>query len=85
MTHLYEKDWSREKLARYTGTLDQVAGIRLVEALEGVERGSRRLDVRPTTEAYQARGSSVLHSSQVGCVEAAIDEEGLRVQTLLKN
>jgi hypothetical protein len=45
MTHLYEKDWSREKLARYTGTLDQVAGIRLVEAQEGVERGSRRLDV----------------------------------------
>ena len=45
MAHLYKQDWDRQKLARYTGTPDQVAGIRLVEALEGIERGSRRLEV----------------------------------------
>lgn len=45
MAQINQQDWSRESLARYTGTPDQVAGIRLVEALEGVERGSRRLEV----------------------------------------
>ncbi len=44
MPHLYQRDCTREELTRLTGTPDQVAGIRLVEALEGVERGSRRLE-----------------------------------------
>ena len=45
MTQLYQKNWSRQELIRYTGHIDQIAGIRLLEAAEGVERGSRLLQV----------------------------------------
>jgi len=45
MTQLYQNNWSRQELIRYTGHMDQIAGIRLLEAAEGVERGSRLLQV----------------------------------------
>jgi len=45
MTDLYHRKLGRAELARYTGTLDQIAGIRPVEASDGPERGSRRLEV----------------------------------------
>ncbi len=35
MTQLYHRHWSRQDLVRYTGQMDQVAGIRLLEAAEG--------------------------------------------------
>jgi hypothetical protein len=45
MTQLYKKDWSRQELIRYTGHMDQLAGFRLLEGADGVERGSRVLQV----------------------------------------
>jgi hypothetical protein len=45
MAHLYQRDWSREELVRYTGTMNQIAGIQPMEAGEGLERGSRILQV----------------------------------------
>ena len=45
LTHLYQRDWSRQDLARYTGTMNQIAGIQPLEASEGPERGSRLLQV----------------------------------------
>ena len=45
MAHLYQSDWSREELVRYTGTMNQIAGIQPLEASEGLERGSRLLQV----------------------------------------
>jgi hypothetical protein len=45
MAHLYQRDRSHEELARYTGTMNQIAGIQPLEASEGPERGSRLLQV----------------------------------------
>jgi hypothetical protein len=45
MANLYHRNLSREELARYVGHLDQIAGIRLVEGADGVERGVRILQV----------------------------------------
>ncbi len=45
MTQLYHKNWSRQELARYTGHMDQVAGIRQLEAADGIERGGRLMQV----------------------------------------
>jgi hypothetical protein len=45
MTHLYQRDWSRQDLARYAGSMNQIAGIQPLEASEGLERGSRLLQV----------------------------------------
>ena len=45
MPHLYQRDWSRKELARYTGTLNQIAGIQPFEATDGPERGGRLLQV----------------------------------------
>ena len=45
MAELYGRSWKREELVRMVGSLDQVAGVRPVEAAEGVERGSRLLQV----------------------------------------
>jgi hypothetical protein len=45
MTHIYQRDWSRRDLERYTGSMDQVAGIRPLEAADGLERGGRLLQV----------------------------------------
>ena len=45
MASLYGRDWSRQELLRYVGHMDQVAGIKLVEGADGVERTSRILEV----------------------------------------
>jgi hypothetical protein len=45
MAKLYGRTWKREELVRLVGSLDQVAGIRPIEAVEGLERGSRSLQV----------------------------------------
>jgi hypothetical protein len=45
MPHLYHRDWDRLELARHTGSMDQIAGIRPLEAVDGPERGGRLLQV----------------------------------------
>jgi hypothetical protein len=45
MAHLYQRDWSRDELVRYSGTMNQIAGIQSLEANDGMERGSRLLHV----------------------------------------
>jgi hypothetical protein len=41
MTDLYQRKWNRSNLAPYVGSFDQVAGIKPLEATDGIERGSR--------------------------------------------
>jgi len=45
MVTLYNREWSKAELLRRVGHMDQLAGIRLVEAGDGKARGSRMLDV----------------------------------------
>ncbi len=45
MVNLYRRNWNRQDLARYIGHTDQVAGIKLLEGGDGVERGARVLQV----------------------------------------
>ena len=45
MTDLYKHKWTRRDLARYVGSIDQVAGIKPFEATDGVERGGRVFEV----------------------------------------
>jgi hypothetical protein len=45
MVTLFNREWSKADLLRHVGRMDQLAGIRLVEAQEGKARGSRLLDV----------------------------------------
>jgi hypothetical protein len=45
MTHLYDRNWTRRDIERYVGRMDQLAGIKLVEAGDGMERCSRILQV----------------------------------------
>jgi hypothetical protein len=45
MARLYKREWTRQELVRRTGQMDQLAGIRLLEAADGLERGSRVLQV----------------------------------------
>lgn len=45
MIRLFEREWSKEDLLRHTGHMDQLAGIRLFEALDGRSRGCRFLEV----------------------------------------
>jgi len=45
MTDLYRRKWTRRDLARYIGSIDQVAGIKPLEAADGVERGGRVFEV----------------------------------------
>ena len=45
MVNLYHRNWDREELSRYVGHMDQVAGIKLLEGADGVERGTRVLQV----------------------------------------
>ncbi len=40
-----DRDWSRRQLVQYVGHMDQIAGIKLVEAADGMERGNRVLHV----------------------------------------
>ena len=45
MDDLYKRKWTRGDLARYVGSFDQVAGIKPLEAADGVERGGRVFEV----------------------------------------
>ena len=45
MVKLFNQEWSKADLLSRVGQMDQLAGIRLVEAGEGKARGSRLLDV----------------------------------------
>ena len=45
MDNLYHRKWSRHDLARYVGHMEQVAGIKYLEGADGVERGTRILQV----------------------------------------
>lgn len=45
MPYLYGRPWTRQELTQYVGHLDQVAGIKLMEAADGVEKGVRVFDV----------------------------------------
>ncbi|MGA9350585.1 MAG: aldose 1-epimerase family protein [Anaerolineae bacterium] len=52
MAYLYHRDWSRQEILQRVGHMDQVAGIKLVEAADGMERGSRMLQVWTGTGLY---------------------------------
>ncbi|MCB0153285.1 MAG: aldose 1-epimerase family protein, partial [Anaerolineae bacterium] len=45
MALLFHREWSRAELLRRVGHMDQVAGIRLTEAVDGPARGCRLLEV----------------------------------------
>jgi hypothetical protein len=49
MPELHGRSYSRDELARRTGRLEQVAGVRLVTLGDGVERGVRVLEFRTGT------------------------------------
>ena len=45
MANLYNRQRSKQELLRHVGHMDQLAGIKLLEALDGKARGSRVLEV----------------------------------------
>ena len=45
MATLYNRQWQKRELLRHVGHIEQLAGIRLLEAGDGRSRGSRVLDV----------------------------------------
>ena len=45
MVTLFNREWSKDELLRRVGHMDQLAGIRWLEAGDGKARGSRLLDV----------------------------------------
>lgn len=45
MTILFNREWSKSELLSRVGQMDQLAGIRLLEAEDGKARGCRMLDV----------------------------------------
>ncbi len=45
MAYLYEKHWTQAELRRHIGHLDQIAGIKYLEAADGTERGVRLFEV----------------------------------------
>ena len=46
MARLFGREWTRAELLAQVGDLPQVAGVRLLELSDGVERGVRAADVR---------------------------------------
>jgi hypothetical protein len=46
MANLFGREWTRAELLAHVGDLSQVAGVRLIELSDGVERGVRAADVR---------------------------------------
>ncbi|MCL4394297.1 MAG: aldose 1-epimerase family protein [Chloroflexi bacterium] len=46
MANLFGRSWTRSELLGYVGDLSQIAGIKLGEWVDGVERGVRVADVR---------------------------------------
>ncbi len=45
MVYIYGRNWTRDALIRQVGHLDQIAGIKPVEAADGSERGARLFEV----------------------------------------
>ena len=45
MAKLFEREWSKAELLRRVGQMDQLTGIRLLEAADGKARGCRLLEV----------------------------------------
>ncbi|NLE45992.1 MAG: aldose 1-epimerase family protein [Chloroflexi bacterium] len=88
MIHLYNRDWSREQLLRYVDSVDQIAGIRLLEAGDGRERGVRMFHVWTGAgltfdvladraldiAAFQFQGMSLSWISSVGNIHPAYYE-----------
>jgi hypothetical protein len=92
MTSLYNRHWNREEILRRIGHMDQAAGIRLVEAADGLERGCRMIqawtgsgleftvlaDRALDISACRYKGIPLAWTSPVGVVHPAYYEpEGL--------
>jgi hypothetical protein len=92
MITLYNRDWSRQEIAWHVGHMDQIAGIRLVEAADGPARGTRMLQVWTGSDLYfdvladrsldigacRYKGVPLAWASSVGVVHPAYYEpEGL--------
>jgi hypothetical protein len=92
MTLLYHCDWNRQEILKRVGHMDQVAGIKLVEAADGLERGCRMLqawtgsgleftllaDRALDISACRYKGIPLAWTSPVGVVHPAYYEpEGL--------
>jgi hypothetical protein len=45
MIELYSRKWTKRDLSRYIGSINQVAGIKSLEASDGFERGGRLFEV----------------------------------------
>jgi hypothetical protein len=45
MVKLFNQEWSRSELLKRVGNMDQLAGIRALEAVDGTARGCRMLEV----------------------------------------
>ena len=92
MAVLVHRNWTRQEILQRVGHVDQIAGIKLVEAADGLERGTRMLQVWTgsglcfTVQADRALDISACHyksmslawASPVGVVHPAYYEsEGL--------
>ena len=92
MALLYNRDWDRHEILKRVGHMDQVAGIKLVEAADGLERGCRMLqawtgsgmeftvlaDRALDISACRYKGIPLAWASPVGVVHPAYYEpEGL--------
>ena len=85
MLSLLGQDWTREELVKYVGHMDQLAGIRLVEAADGRARGSRMFQVWTGSglnfnvaadraldiSSYSYKGIALAWNSMVGDVHPA--------------
>ncbi len=45
MIEIYKRKWTKRDIARYVGSINQIAGIKSLEAQDGVERGGRIFEV----------------------------------------
>lgn len=71
MVNLWGREWSRADLLARVGRLDQVAGVQLVEAADGAERGVRLLRFSSGAgfdfEVLVDRGFDIGRASAGGC------------------
>lgn len=88
MTNLYGEALTRRDIAQRTGSLSQIAGVRLMECSDGVERGIRLLEFRTGTglrftvvadRAFdiadcEYRGAAIGWHSPTGFVHPALHE-----------
>jgi hypothetical protein len=90
MAYLYDRGWTRQELLQRVGHIDQVAGIKLLEVTDGIERGNRLLrvwtgggldfDVLPDRaldiSACRYKGIPLAWASPTGAVPPAFYEPG---------